>query len=82
MFRNFKTFEEAFLKINKEITENPQYTTTSRIGDVSEIQGYTYTINELSSFKFENEFFYECLHCGETNEDAFDMTNFFESLKS
>lgn len=55
MFRNFKTFEEAFLKINKEITENPQYTTTSRIGDVSEIQGYTYTINELNSFKFENE---------------------------
>lgn len=55
MFRNFKTFEEAFLKINKEITGNPQYTTTSRIGDVSEIQGYTYTIKDLKSFQFQNE---------------------------
>jgi thymidylate synthase len=55
MLRTFKTFEEAFLKINKEITENPQYTTTSRIGDVSEIQGYTYRVNDLGSFVFNEK---------------------------
>jgi thymidylate synthase len=52
MYREFETFEDAFLKINKEIIENPQYTTTSRIGNVSEIQGYTYRVKNLGSFVF------------------------------
>ena len=39
-------------------------------------------LKSYQEFKFINEFFYDCLHCGETNEDSFDMTNFFEYLKS
>lgn len=39
-------------------------------------------LKSYQEFKFSNEFFYDCLHCGETNEDIFDMTNFFEYLKS
>ena len=55
MYREFESFEDAFLKINKEITENPQYTTTSRIGDVSEIQGYTYRVKDLGTFVFKDQ---------------------------
>lgn len=39
-------------------------------------------LQEYQQFKFTNEFFYECLHCGETVETQYDMTNFFEYLKS
>lgn len=39
-------------------------------------------LDAYQEFKFINEFYYDCLHCGETNEDNFDMTNFFEFLKS
>jgi thymidylate synthase len=55
MYREFENFENAFLKINKEIIENPQYTTSSRIGDVSEIQGYTYRVNNLGTFVFNEK---------------------------
>lgn len=55
------------------------------------------TINKIFNFKnkefnqilstyqkylFDNRFSYSCLHCGHENETVFDMTNFFESLKS
>jgi DNA-directed RNA polymerase subunit RPC12/RpoP len=39
-------------------------------------------LKTYQEFSFTNEFFYDCLRCGATNEDVFDMTNFFESLKS
>lgn len=55
MYREFESFEDAFLKINKEITENPQYITSSRIGDVSEIQGYTYRVKDLGTFVFKDQ---------------------------
>lgn len=55
MNRIFNTFEEAFLSINKEIIEFPEYQTTSRLGNVSEIQGYNYTVKDLKSYQFSNE---------------------------
>lgn len=81
MYRDFITFEEAFLKINKEIIESPQYKTTSRIGDVSEIQGYTYTVKDLKTFQFEHESigrlnydyadkFYQWMITGSTDNEA------------
>jgi len=53
--REFNSFEEAFLNVNKEIIENPQFTTTSRIGDVGEIQSYIYTVKDLTTFQFKNQ---------------------------
>jgi len=98
MLRTFKTFEEAFLKINKEITENPQYTTTSRIGDVSEIQGYTYRVNDLGSFVFNEkligrldydyaETFYDWMISGSSDNKAViekypNVARFMEKPKS
>lgn len=51
----FKTFEEAFLGITQHIIDNPEFQTTSRIGDVHEISGLSYDVLDLNSFKFENE---------------------------
>jgi thymidylate synthase len=52
-FKN-KTFEEAFIDINKFIIFDPEYTTTSRIGDVNEITALTYEVEDLQSYQFKN----------------------------
>lgn len=39
-------------------------------------------MEKQQKYKFYSEFSYDCTLCGEHNETAFDMTNFFESLKS
>jgi thymidylate synthase len=54
-FSEFKTFEEAFLQITKLIIDNPEYTTSSRIGDVQEISGLSYEVEDLRSYQFQNE---------------------------
>ena len=51
----FNTFEEAFLGITQHIIDNPEFQTTSRIGDVHEISGFSYDVLDLSSFQFKNE---------------------------
>jgi len=54
-FSEFKTFEEAFLQITQHIIDNPEFITTSRIGDVNEISGLSYEVEDLRSYKFQNE---------------------------
>lgn len=39
-------------------------------------------MEKQQKYKFYSDFNYECTVCGENNEAVFDMTNFFESLKS
>lgn len=51
----FETFEEAFLQINQHIIDNPEFQTTSRIGDVHEISGFSYDVTDLKSFQFTND---------------------------
>jgi hypothetical protein len=53
-FHWYFTFEEAFVNINKLIISTPEYVTSSRIGDVNEISGFTYEVENLKSYKFEN----------------------------
>jgi thymidylate synthase len=48
-------FEEAYRASIKHIWNHPDYITDSRIGDMREIQGFTYLVNDPSSFKFESE---------------------------
>lgn len=49
------TFQEAFLEINKFIIDSPEYKTTSRIGEVNEITGLVYEVENIESFIFTNE---------------------------
>jgi hypothetical protein len=51
----FENFEKAFIEISNHITANPEYVTSSRIGDVHEISGLTYEVEDLKSYVFENE---------------------------
>ena len=51
----FGTFEEAFLQITNHIINNPEFQTTSRIGDVHEISGLSYDVLDLKSYQFQNE---------------------------
>ena len=50
----FENFENAFIEISNHIIENPEYVTSSRIGDVHEISGLTYEVEDLKSYIFEN----------------------------
>jgi len=54
-FLKFETFEEAFIGINREIIDSPEYKSSSRIGDMYEIQGLSYEVSDLTSFQFKNE---------------------------
>lgn len=49
------TFQEAFIEIIHQIINNPEFQTSSRIGDVYEITGLNYDVIDLQSFRFENE---------------------------
>jgi thymidylate synthase len=51
----FTTFEEAFLQNSQHIIDNPEFQTTSRIGEVHEISGLSYDVTDLKSYQFENE---------------------------
>ncbi len=50
-----ETFEDAYKASIKHIWNNPDYITDSRIGDMNEIQGFSYQVYDPSSFKFKNE---------------------------
>jgi hypothetical protein len=39
-------------------------------------------LEKVQEHMFTSDFNYDCLHCGEKNHTSFDMTNFFEYLKS
>jgi hypothetical protein len=51
----FDTFEQAFKEINRRIIETPEYVTSSRIGDVHEISGFSYEVDLMSTYVFSNE---------------------------
>lgn len=51
----YKTFEEAFIGLNKNIRENFQYDIESRIGQTLEICPIMYKVSDVSTFKFDNE---------------------------
>ena len=51
----FPNFEEAFIEISNHITDNPEFITDSRIGEVHEISSLSYKVFDLSSFQFKNE---------------------------
>ena len=57
MQKNFKTktFEEAFIEISNYIVNNPEFKTDSRIGNVHEISGLNYEVEDLKSYAFSNE---------------------------
>ena len=51
----YPNFEEAFIEISNHIIDNPEYMTSSRIGDVHEICSLTYQVKDLNSYQFDNE---------------------------
>ena len=51
----YSDFEQAFLSINEEIITNPEYRSTSRLGDMLEIQSLTYVVADPTTYKFTNE---------------------------
>jgi thymidylate synthase len=54
-YSTFETFEEAFLQTSQHIIDNPEFQTTSRIGEVHEITGLSYDVLDLTSYQFTNE---------------------------
>jgi thymidylate synthase len=54
-YLQYSDFEHAFLGINSEIIANPEYRSTSRLGDMLEIQSLTYEVANPTTYKFTNE---------------------------
>jgi thymidylate synthase len=54
-YSTFETFQEAFLQTSQHIIDNPEFQTTSRIGEVHEISGLSYDVLDLKSYQFENK---------------------------
>lgn len=54
-YHTYNTFEEAFISISNLIIENPEFQTSSRIGEVNEITGFSYEVTDLSSYQFKTE---------------------------
>jgi hypothetical protein len=52
--QSFKTFQEAFLGINKTIIESPIHVTDSRLGFMNEIPGFSYSVEDMSTYEFPN----------------------------
>lgn len=50
----YKTFEEAFLSINRYIIDNPKYIVNSRMGKMYECSPISYIIEDLTSYEFSN----------------------------
>lgn len=51
----FKTFQQAFLNLNKFIIENHEFKEQSRIGECLEVINLNYDVEDLTSFVFENK---------------------------
>lgn len=51
----FKTFQDAFLGINKTLIDEPIFVTDSRLGYVNEILGYSYTVEDIESYIFKDQ---------------------------
>lgn len=51
----FENFEDAFVCISNHIVENPEFITESRIGEVHEISGLNYEVEDLKTYIFKNE---------------------------
>jgi hypothetical protein len=97
-FLKFQTFEDAFLGINRELLNSPEFLSTSRLGDMSEISSLSYEVEDLSSFVFEREeigrldyryadLFYQWMITGCTDNDAIlkeypNIARFMEKPKS
>ena len=75
------TFQEAFESIINEVWKHPDYITDSRIGDMKEIQGLTYLVNDPTSYKFDEpsvgridydyaESFYDWMISGSTDAES------------
>lgn len=98
MDKSYKTFQEAFLNINKEIINFPKYVTSSRLGDVNEIIGLSYEVEDLSSYEFSDQSlgrinydyaskFYEWMITGSTDHEIIlkdypNVAKFVEKPKS
>lgn len=54
-FLEYKTFEDAFIGINRVILNTPEFVSTSRIGDMSEISSLSYEVQDITSYIFKNE---------------------------
>jgi hypothetical protein len=54
-FLKFKTFEDAFIGINRELISSPEFASTSRIGDMLEISSLSYEVTDLQSYQFQDE---------------------------
>ena len=50
----YSDFEQAFLSINEEIITNPEYRSTSRLGDMLEIQSLAYVVSNPTTYQFAN----------------------------
>ena len=80
----FKTFEDAYQGVNSHIVNNSEYQFESRIGECWEITGFTYEVEDLTSYKFSKEdlgrldygyieTFYDWLVSGSTDcDEAFE----------
>jgi hypothetical protein len=97
-FEYFDKFEDAFLSINNLIIHLPEFKTSSRLGDVHEISGLSYQVNDMSSYQFSNESigrlnydyankFYEWMVSGAVDHDILlkdypNVAKFMEKPKS
>lgn len=55
MYIHATNFQDAFCKCIEAIWECPDYETNSRIGEMLEIQGLTYLVEDPTTYKFEDE---------------------------
>ncbi|MFK5882830.1 MAG: thymidylate synthase [Candidatus Izemoplasma sp.] len=73
-----KTFEEAFIKVNKLIRTNPDFNLESRIGQCQECHTVSFTVEDPTTFEFQNtninripyhyaETFYDFMMSGKEN---------------
>jgi hypothetical protein len=54
-YNKYSDFQRAFLEINESIINNPEYRSTSRLGNMLEIQGLTYEVENPTTFYFKDE---------------------------
>lgn len=95
---NYKTFEEAFLALNLDVLNNPDFVTDSRLGKTHESGSKLFTVTDPSTYKFSNkninridytyaEDFWKFMISGGTNaKEAFkeypNVARFIEKPKS
>lgn len=94
----YSDFEQAFLSINNEIITNPEYRSTSRLGNMLEIQSLTYEVANPASYQFANkeigrldydyaDKFYQWMISGSTDNESLikdypNIARFMEKPKS